>query len=358
MEFKEQIKQLGEKVIKLKDQIKTEEATKSAFIMPFIQILGYDLFNPIEVVPEFITDYGAKNIEKVDYAIFKDAQPIIIIECKHHVETLEKHYTQTHKYFHLTKSRFAILTNGIQYNFYTDLDLANKMDEKPFLSFDITNIKEQQFKELAKFHKSGFDLNSILTTASELKYSNAIRSVLNLELSNPTHEFVKYFVSRVYEGKATEKIMLQFTDLVKRTIENTFNDIVSDRLMNAINQTKLVTVENQSETQIQVDNNEENKIITTEEELNGFYIIKSILRTKISSERIVYRDTISYFGILLDDNNRKPLCRLWLNSQTKKYIGLFDKDKKETKYEINSLDDIYNYSEQLLQIPDFYEGTK
>jgi len=358
MEFKEQIKQLGEKVSKLRDQIKTEEATKSAFIMPFIQILGYDLFNPLEVVPEFITDYGAKNVEKVDYAILREAQPILIIECKHHVETLDRHYTQTHKYFHLTKSRFAVLTNGIQYNFYTDLDLANKMDEKPFLSFDITNIKEQQFKELAKFHKSGFDINSILTTASELKYSNAIRAVLNLELSTPTPEFVKYFVSRVYEGKATEKVMLQFTDLVKRTVEHTFNDIVSDRLMNAINQTKPAVVETTPVDNSTQSNNDEVKPITTEEEINGYYIIKSILRTKVASERIVHRDTLSYFGVILDDNNRKPLCRLYLNGQSKKYLGLFDKDKKETKYEINSLDDIYNYSTQLLLTPDFYEGDK
>jgi predicted type IV restriction endonuclease len=355
MEFKEQIKQLGEKVLKLKEQIKTEEATKSAFIMPFIQILGYDLFNPMEVVPEFITDYGAKNIEKVDYAIFKDNQPILIIECKHHLESVDKHYTQTHKYFHLTKSRFAVLTNGVQYNFYTDLDAANKMDEKPFLSFDITIIKDQQIKELAKFHKSGFDVNSILTTASDLKYSNAIRAVLNNEISNPSPEFVMFFVSRVYEGRSTEKIMAQFTDIVKRTIEQSFTDIVSDRLMNAINQTKPQTIDIQPET---LTDEDDSRVVTTEEELNGFYIIKSILRTKIPTERIVHRDTINYFGVLLDDNNRKPLCRLWLNSPTKKYIGVFDKDKKETKYEISSLDDIYNYAEQLLQIPDFYEGMK
>jgi hypothetical protein len=357
MEFKEQIKQLGEKVIKLRDQIQTEEATKSAFIMPFIQNLGYDLFNPMEVVPEFITDFGAKNVEKVDYAILKDNQPVLIIECKNHSENLDKHYTQTHKYFHLTKARFAVLTNGVQYNFYTDLDLANKMDEKPFLSFDITNIKEHQIKELAKFHKSGFDIGAILTIASELKYSNAIKSVLTTELSNPSPEFVKYFVSRVYEGKATEKIMLQFTDIVKRTVDQTYNDIVSDRLMNAINQTKQTITETPVDNQASTED-DENRIITTEEELNGFYIVKSIMRTKIPSDRVVYRDTISYFGIILDDNNRKPLCRLWFNSPTKKYIGLFDKDKKETKHEIASLDDIYNYSKQLLETTDFYEGEK
>lgn len=354
MEFKELIKQLGEKVIKLREQILTEEATKSAFILPFIQSLGYDIFNPIEVVPEFVTDYGAKNVEKVDYAILKDNIPVLIIECKNHVENLDKHYTQIHKYFHLTKARFALLTNGVQYNFYTDLDAANKMDEKPFFSFDITAIKDQQIKELAKFHKSGFDINTILTTANELKYSNAIRTVLTSELANPTHEFVKYFVSRVYEGKATEKVMIQFTDLVRKTVDQTFNDIVSDRLMKAINQTKPAVVDQDP----QIEASEESKINTTEEELNGFYIVKSILRTKLDSNRIFYRDSQSYLSIILDDNNRKPLCRLWFNGQSKKYIGIFDSDKKEIKQEIGTIDDIFNFSNELLSVADFYTAEK
>lgn len=355
MEFKEEIKQLGERVLKLKDQVKTEEATKSAFVMPFIQILGYDLFNPVEVVPEFVTDFGAKNIEKVDYAIFKDDQPILIIECKHHLEVVEKHYTQTHKYFHLTKARFAILTNGIVYNFYTDLDAPNKMDEKPFLSFDITTIKEQQIKELARFHKSGFDINSILTTASELKYSIAIKNILTTELLNPSPEFVKFFVSRVYDGKATEKVMLQFTEIVRKTVDQSFNDIISDRLMNAINQTKQITSDSVQEQT--TSDPEESKIVTTDEELNGFYIVKSILRSNVDSTRIVFRDSQSYLSVILDDNNRKPLCRLWFNG-SKKHIGLFDKDKKETKYEISTIDDIYKYSAELLATIDFYNSEK
>ncbi len=357
MEFKDLIKQLSEKVSKMKDQIKTEEATKSAFIMPFIQILGYDLFNPMEVVPEFITDFGAKNIEKVDYAIFKDNEPILIIECKHHLENLDKHYTQSHKYFHLTKSRFAILTNGVQYNFYTDLDLANKMDEKPFLSFDITNIKDQQIKELAKFHKSGFDISSILTTASELKYSNAIKAVFSNELTNPSAEFVKFFASRVYEGRLTEKVMIQLSEVFKKTIDQTFNDIVSDRLMNAINQTKQASTEVISETQPIIEPDEP-KTVTTEDEINGYYIVKSIIRAKINCSRVFYRDSINYMSIILDDNNKKPICRLWLNGTKKKFIGLLDHDKKETKYEITTLDDIYNYSAQLLEAAEFFGREK
>jgi hypothetical protein len=124
--------------------------------------------------------------------------------------------------------------------------------------------------------------------------------------------------------------MIQFTELVRKTIDITFNDMVSDKLMNAINQTKIL---NEPTQELQQSNNvtEDNKIITTEEELNAFYILKSILRTKIASNRIFYRDFQNYFSVILDDNNRKPICRVYLNNQFKKFIGLFDKEKKETK---------------------------
>jgi hypothetical protein len=227
------------------------------------------------------------------------------------------------------------------------------MDEKPFLSFDITTIKEQHIKELAKFHKSGFDIDSILTTASELKYSNAIKIFLTSEFLNPTPEFVRFIASHIYEGRLTEKVMIQFTDIVKKTVEQTFNDIVSDRLMNAINQTKPAVQEPAPENQpLEI---EENKIVTTDEEINGLYIVKSILRSKVAVTRVHYKDSTNYFSVILDDNIRKPLCRLWLNGKSKKFIGLFDKEKKETKYEIGNLDDIFNHSEQLIGTVDYYD---
>ena len=175
MDFKDQIKNLGERVDKLKSQIATEEATKNAFIMPFIQTLGYDVFNPLEIVPEYVTDIGTKKGEKIDYAIFKDDKPTILIECKHWAQNLNLHDGQLLRYFHVSKAKFGILTNGITYRFYSDLVEQNKMDEKPFLEFNLNEIKENQIEELKKFHKSYFDAESIVTTASELKYLNELK---------------------------------------------------------------------------------------------------------------------------------------------------------------------------------------
>ena len=113
MDFKDEIKQFTERVEKLKPEIKTEEATKNAFIMPFIRSLGYDVFNPLEVIPEFVADIGIKKGEKVDYAIMRDGTPMILVECKHWSENLDPHNSQLFRYFHTTKAKFGLLTNGI-----------------------------------------------------------------------------------------------------------------------------------------------------------------------------------------------------------------------------------------------------
>ena len=357
MDFKDQIKILGDRVLKLKEQIQTEEATKNAFIMPFMQALGYDVFNPMEVVPEFISDIGLKKGEKIDYAIFLEGKPTILIECKHWAQNLSIHDGQLLRYFHVSKAKFGLLTNGIIYRFYSDLVDANKMDEKPFLEFNISEIKDNQIEELKKFHKSYFDADSIVNTASELKYTNELKQLLNQELNNPTPEFVKYFAKQVYPSIVTAKVLEQFTNLTKKSVQQYISDLITERLKTALNKEDEVLKEQENKQLIDVDVDIENKINTTEQELEGFMIIKSILRQKIELKRLTYRDAQSYFAILLDDNNRKPICRLYFNGN-KKYFVRLDENKKEIKNEISTLDDIYSFSEILLQIIDNYEKIK
>lgn len=352
MDFKDQIKIIGERVNKLKDQISTEEATKNAFIMPFLQSLGYDVFNPTEVVPEFVADIGIKKGEKIDYAIFKDNAPIILVECKHWAQNLDLHDGQLLRYFHVSKAKFGLLTNGISYRFYSDLVEANKMDEKPFLEFNITEIKDNQIEELKKFHKSYFDADSIVNTASELKYSNELKQLLSLELNNPSPEFVKYFAKQVYPSIVTAKVLEQFTNLTKKASQVLISELITERLNTALNKEKETTAVQESiPTQAE---ETESKIETTEAELEGFMIVKSILRQKIDIKRITYRDAQSYFAILIDDNNRKPVCRLYFNG-VKKYFVVLDENKKEIKTEIETLDNIFDFSEKLLEIVEKYE---
>lgn len=356
MDLKDQLKQISDRVIKLKDQIQTEEATKNAFIMPFLQSLGYDVFNPLEVVPEFIADIGIKKGEKIDYAIFKDGKPTILVECKDWRQNLNLHDGQLLRYFHVSKAKFGLLTNGIVYRFYSDLVELNKMDEKPFLEFNITEIKDSQIEELKKFHKANFDVDSIVNTASEMKYTIELKHLLQQELVNPSPDFVKHFAKQVYPSVVTAKVLEQFTNLTKKSIQQYISDLITERLKTALIKEDEVTKNAENKDNLK-SVEDESKIITTDEEMEAFLIIKAILRQQVSSTRIVFRDAQTYFSILLDDNNRKSICRLYLNGN-KKYIGTFDEQKKEIKTEILSLDDIFSHSGKLLKTAEQYDKAK
>ncbi|MBK7882680.1 MAG: type I restriction enzyme HsdR N-terminal domain-containing protein [Chitinophagaceae bacterium] len=359
MDFKDQIKLLGDRIAKLKDQVNTEEATKNAFIMPFIKELGYDVFNPFEVTPELVADIGLKQGEKIDYAIMNDGEPIILIECKWHGAPLNvNNASQLFRYFHTTKAKFSILTNGIEYRFYTDLVTPNKMDEKPFFVFNITDIKDNQIEELKKFHKAYYDFDNIVNTASELKYMNELKALINSEFTNPSADFTKHFARQVYPSVITAKVLEQFTNLTKKSIQQYISDLITERLKSALTKEDAVTkeLETNQVTAEQI-KAEEDKIITTQEELEAFMIVKTILRQRINANRVFHRDAQSYFAILLDDNNRKTICRLYLNGG-KKYLVTLDDQKKEIKNEISTIDDIFKYAEAIIKVVESYDKVK
>ena len=326
--------------------------------MPFIKALGYDVFNPMEVVPEYIADIGIKKGEKVDYAIMKDNQPTILVECKHWGESLNPHNSQLFRYFHTTKAKFGLLSNGIIFRFYTDLVEPNKMDEKPFFEFNVTDIKDNQIEELKKFHKSYFDVGNIQNTASELKYMNELKALINIEFQAPTEGFVRFFAKQIYQGVLTSKIIEQFTGITKKSIQQYINDLITERLKSAL---KKENDDEQKAAELEIAQvsliGSESKIETTEIEKEGFMIVKTILRQKIKVNRIAFRDAQSYFAILLDDNNRKTICRLYLNA-SKKYLCTFDDQKNETRNEISSIDDIFNYGDILLKTVANFDNEK
>jgi hypothetical protein len=356
MDFKDQIKQLAERIAKIKDSVTTEEATKNAFIMPMLQCLGYDVFNPLEIVPEFVADIGTKKGEKIDYAVLKDGKAIILIECKHWEKNLNLHEGQLVRYFQAANARFGILTNGIRYRFYTDLEKPNIMDEKPFFEFDVTDLKENQVEELKKFHKSYFDLDKIVNTASELKYTAEIKAFIRNEFTNPTESFVKFIAQNVYQGVVTAKIREQFAVLIKKSFAEVIGDMINDRLKNAMQQAETVQIsETETEETESVDLDSDKQIVTTAEELEGYYTVRAALRSVVSMERITYRDSLTYFAIFLDDNNRKPICRLYFDG-VKKYIATFNEKKEVTRYEISKIDDIFLYTDAMIESLKRYEN--
>lgn len=242
-EFKEELTNLSKSMNGIKDYLKSEEATKNALIMPFLRVLGYNVFNPQEVVPEYIADVGIKKGEKVDYAIFKDGKLAIIIECKAFGVDLNKSYyiDQLYRYFSVTETSIGILTNGEEYRFYTDIEEKNKMDQKPFMIFNVLNIQESLIPELKRLSKTDFNIGNITTSATDLKFTKEIKNILKKELSSPTDEFVKYLISQVmpYKRKTTLLInmfskvtRLAFTQLVKECVKDKLESMIVDDLQN------------------------------------------------------------------------------------------------------------------------------
>lgn len=346
--FIEKIRTLSKRVEGIRENISTEEATKTSIIMPFFNILGYDVFNPMEFMPEFTADVGIKKGEKVDYAILIDKKPVILVEAKSINEILQKHDSQLFRYFGTSEAKFGILTNGIIYRFYTDLDEKNKMDSTPFFEFDLLELKDSTIRELYKFRKENFDLDKIFSTASDLKYLNKIKCILHEIIDNPSEDFVRFITNIVYEGTKTKNVLDYFNVLVARAVKQYINELVNEKINTALKSTssESTVIELEASEEME-DVTKEPRIVTTIDELQSFAIIQLLLNTEIEEERLFYRDTQSYFNVLLDDNIRKWICRLFFNN-TSKSIQFNDENRTTIKFE--KISDIANYKDQLIDI--------
>lgn len=374
--FSDGLAGLAKKIRDTRDSVQTEEATKNAFIMPFISnVLGYDVFNPSEVIPEFTADVGVKKGEKVDYAIFKDGAVQILIECKKIGDPLDLRYaSQLFRYFAVTSARIAILTNGQEYHVYTDGDAPNRMDEKPFLIFDLLDIDRTLVPEIQKFSKESFDIDSVVSAAEELKYIGGIRRIIASEVKEPSEEWVRFFVNRIYEGRTTQRILDQFRPLVAKALNQYVGDQVNSRLKTALGDdapdpnrsTEFAAAPAQppigqaviaetapAEVASAVTDPD---VVTTDEEIEGFNIVRAIAVSEVGPERIHHRDGKTYFAVLLDNNNRKPIIRLHLNGKSVKFVTTFEAGKDGIRHDIGSVVDIYTVAaEQIRQTIRQYE---
>lgn len=359
MGFNEEIKEFASSIKQRTQSIKTEEATKMSLVLPFFQKLGYDVFNPAEFCPEYTADVGIKKGEKVDYAILdEEGNPSVLIECKWCGDSLEKHGSQLFRYFSTTTAKFGILTNEIIYKFYTDLEEMNKMDLVPFWELNLLQLSDIHLHELKKFCKVDFDSENIFSTAEELKYSNLIKQVLSKELSEPSDDFVRFLLTEIYDGAKTQKIIDKFSPIVKRAFTGFINDIVNKKISSALNTNSdemAITKVEEPAAATETSPSHQSKIVTTEEEIEAYYIIKGFLAGVVPIDDVAHRDTESYFGILYQDNNRKPICRINLDKK-KKQILIPDANKKFERFYIDSLNDLYQYKDKLIEVVSRYTG--
>ncbi|EAE6687547.1 endonuclease [Listeria monocytogenes] len=346
--YKNSLNIIIERLEIIKGSIKTEESTKTSLVLPVFQALGYDIFNPLEFTPEYIADIGIKKGEKVDYAIIENGNPTILIEVKSIDKSLQKHDSQLFRYFGTSNAKIGILTNGDEYRFFTDLDEPNKMDSIPFLSFCLSTIEEGHITELSKFHKDNFDITSISKSALDLKYLGLIKHFLQSEFNIPSEELVSIILNSFYEGRKTSSIIEKFTPMVKRGMRQFITDEVNNKLSAALNSSVRQSEENDlTEKSTELTEKTKDDIVTTEEEIAAYTIAKLILKDSLDLNRVFYRDNRSYFNVLIDDNNRKWVFRLYVNN-IRKFIVFNDSEK--TELEIMDTIDIYKHKDKIIEV--------
>jgi hypothetical protein len=346
--FNEKVEQLAARSKHATEHALTEEATKTSVVMPLLQSLGYDIFSLDEVIPEFVADVGTKKGEKVDFAVKVDGQVRILLEVKPISSILGKsQLSQLYRYFSVTDARIAMLTNGREVWFFSDIDERNRMDRKPFFVFDRQSYDEEQVRNLARFQKDGFDVDAILEAASNLKYVGAAANFLKSQLDAPSDDFTKFVGRQIYDGMLTKGVVEQLRPAIAAALDDVIRDRIQDRLNISFKSREAESKDIGDETGTAGESNEKADVETTDEEWQAFFIVRAIAAKVIDIERITIRDARTYCSVFADDNNRKPICRFYFNAKSVKHVGVFSPEKVEEKIEISDLSDIYRLANRI-----------
>lgn len=344
MDFADRIKDVATRSRNASKNAMTEEATKTSVILPFIQALGYDVFNLDEVVPEYIADQGIKKGEKVDFLVKNGGKEAILVEAKPISTKLsEAQYSQLYRYFSVCEARLAILTNGREIWFFSDTDERNKMDKRPFFVFDLQAYDEKQVKELARFQKSEFALDAILEAASNMKFVKSAANFLKNQLSKPDDDFVRFLGKSIYDGTLTKSVVEQLRPAIQAALDEVIRERIQDRLNVAFRpeppQPESAPAKKEDEVA------EGGEIVTTNDELQAFMIVRAIGAKIVPLSRLTIRDAKSYCSVFVDDTNRKPVCRLFFNSPNKRSIVIFGDNREEYRFDIEDVADLYQHQD-------------
>ena len=347
MDLIDHLQNLAARAEQTGDSLTNEEATKMALIAPFIQALGYDIFNPTEVKPEFSADLpGIKQGERVDYAVLENGIPKILIEAKPYrtdLKSAEK--GQLSRYFQATHARIGILSNGRQFLFFSDLDRQNLMDEKPFAEIDLSDLKAAPLEQIKQLSKSMFDLETLLSTAERLKYLRGVKEEIRAELADPSDWLVREMARRVHTAeRVSGQLIEKFKPVVIDAIKAVINDRINDRLSSAMEAEKAEGATDVPSYEAAEAENA-NGIEFTEEEREGLYVVRAICASEIDPSRLTEKDTKNYCNILLDGHNWKSILRMHFNGPSKR-LEIFD-DAEPRFIQLEKVLDAYQYGDRI-----------
>ena len=349
MDLIDHLQALAARAQQTSESLTNEEATKMALIAPFIQALGYDIFNPCEVKPEFAADLpGIKQGERVDYAVLdrETGIPKILVEAKpYRTDLSHTEMGQLSRYFAATHARIGILTNGRVFQFFSDLDNKNLMDTRPFAELDLFDLRSAPIEQIKQMSKSMFDLDLLLSSAERLKYLRAVKERIKEELTDPGEWLVRELIRDVVDAKRISSQQIEkLKPVVIDAIKSYINDRINERLHTALEAEQATKAEEEEEAATEAEAQEEGATFT-EEEREGLYIVRAICATDVEPQRLSEKDTKTYCNVLLDGNSWKSVMRMYFNG-TQKKLEIFD-DQEPRMVSIDSLNDIYKHAERI-----------
>lgn len=313
----EDLRNLSEQVKKRKDYIQGEEATKHSLVLPFLQVLGFDVYDPREVKPEYVADFATKlsgkQLRKVDYALYVRGELSIFLECKAVDVAVEDQEGQLAQYFNSTPSvKLGIITNGIQYRFFTDLRLQHIMDSEPFLDFNILSFTEREAEALKPLTKESYNGSSVQRYAEEIISAEKVTALIGELLTNPSENFVRFILDELdlVAGKKNANVIGRFTPIVKKAMQAALLSMMTKSFQQGLTPPPAAPPEPPApEPSLQaVDKTlpaaepgtgtkEGGGAVTTEEELAIFQIVSRLCGESSLKSAVKYKDTTAYFGI-------------------------------------------------------------
>lgn len=345
MGFIQRVRQFVQTAEQNLEHISNEQATKQALVYPFLTLLGYNTANPAEVTPEFTADVGTKRGEKVDIALQINGEPTILIEVKTYGTDLTLHDSQLFRYFTATNAKFGVLTDGLRYRFYSDLEESNKMDSNPFFEINLIDAEDSHIVEVQRFENESFDIDEAVSAAAELKYTRRILFGMERELRSPSDEFLTFWLREVGIARITKARRKELRPVVKRALHQFIHERVNARLKSAME-----TVGEDREPKEQPQEEVEESGINTEDHIlkevnEAFLVLKAILRRIIPVDRIHLREAQKYWTVTVDPNRVNDICRVYIGARRKAILIL---GEKRQRYYFETVDDIFNFEEPLL----------
>jgi hypothetical protein len=330
MAFQDDLATHIERIRSRMPHVQGEEATKQALVVPLLQVLGYDVFDPREVRPEYVADFAVKKagqFEKIDYTICVGGLPVIFVECKALGAALEDHSGQLSRYFNSTPSvRVAWITDGVRFRVFTDLHQPNIMDVQPWLSIDLLSIKPAEIDALRRFRKADFSPSDISALAEEMVYYSAILAFVSSQLREPTDAFVRFVAGEIPAvGRVTAKVVERLTPILRKALQSAIVDQVArslDRSAEPIAEPEPPPAPAKPQpakgaadaTTTSSTSEPKTGIVTTPEELEANRLIVTWIRETNANAPVGYRDSKSYLTIH-QDNVRKWFVRLGLEDK-------------------------------------------